>query len=682
MKVTLHLNYLISILIIVCESAVNVLEEKASWESWFRISDICVIEIEGDYGYLVEEWIRRCKLGDRIVNDTMCEGPNKFVIPCQGGGEHVVGGDPVLSLIESPWQVFIELDNGADQCGGSLIRHDWILTAAHCFQGGSQIVTRITMGTTSKYGNTADAVNTTAERIICHEDYTSRTWENDICLIKIPWLKSRGIWSIIDISPDYIADNMSFCRVTGWGYVDDMTLPEQLQKGSVEIIDQNICKDWYKQIGDTIPNRTICAGYEAGGIDTCGGDSGGPLECNGLLYGVTSFGPEKCGSARLPGVYTKVADFYEWIEEVISKSLKGYHWSSWAEQCSVTCGEGEMYLRRNCLNEHNDTVDPQNCDGIHYDIDICVLPDCKEYSWSDWKGECNASCGEGSVEMTRECQEKISKKREEPILCGDYPTNIYGKCLHAKECEEYHWEEWKSPCDVTCGVGTEFILRVCFDQKNSEVSPENCGVNSTQIRTCLTPPCKIYEWGEWESTHCGVTCGVSFQTRVRSCFDEDHNKVDNANCPPGLSSERKSCRMPPCKVYRWGPWKKSCSVTCGTGQRRNIRRCLDERNSIVDKEYCKGRDQITRPCKRKACPMGISYNWGPWRNTCSVTCGVGIVTSIRNCLDNNNKVVMSFLCGEQAVGFFDHVTYRRHLIGRNEKENALSRECIIAGAKT
>lgn len=67
----------------------------------------------------------------------------------------------------------------------------------------------------------------------------------------------------------------------------------------------------------------LCAGELTGGKDTCEGDSGGPLhvasedpKCSFDVVGITSIGGI-CGTARKPGLYTRVSYYREWIESVI-----------------------------------------------------------------------------------------------------------------------------------------------------------------------------------------------------------------------------------------------------------------------------------------------------------------------------------------------------------------------------
>ena len=76
------------------------------------------------------------------------------------------------------------------------------------------------------------------------------------------------------------------------------------------------------QNANTILPTMLCAGEN--GKDSCQGDSGGSLNCRHKdsnkweLCGITSFGFQ-C-SAALPGVYTKVDTYLDWIEEVASSS--------------------------------------------------------------------------------------------------------------------------------------------------------------------------------------------------------------------------------------------------------------------------------------------------------------------------------------------------------------------------
>lgn len=65
----------------------------------------------------------------------------------------------------------------------------------------------------------------------------------------------------------------------------------------------------------------MCASNIVEGSDACQGDSGGPLfsvnQDSGVstIVGIVSFGIS-CGT-ELPGVYTRVASFVDWIEAIV-----------------------------------------------------------------------------------------------------------------------------------------------------------------------------------------------------------------------------------------------------------------------------------------------------------------------------------------------------------------------------
>ena len=65
----------------------------------------------------------------------------------------------------------------------------------------------------------------------------------------------------------------------------------------------------------------MCAGHKEGGVDACQGDSGGPLvwktENGAILVGVVSFG-EGCARELKYGVYTRVSDYADWVNKIIT----------------------------------------------------------------------------------------------------------------------------------------------------------------------------------------------------------------------------------------------------------------------------------------------------------------------------------------------------------------------------
>lgn len=82
-------------------------------------------------------------------------------------------------------------------------------------------------------------------------------------------------------------------------------------------MNHNRCVKVYKSADIRLQDTQLCAGGKKG-VDTCGGDSGGPLmreiEGNYHLIGVVSFGAANCGTKGVPGVYTNVAMFVDWIQ--------------------------------------------------------------------------------------------------------------------------------------------------------------------------------------------------------------------------------------------------------------------------------------------------------------------------------------------------------------------------------
>nr|CAD7397109.1 unnamed protein product [Timema poppensis] len=177
----------------------------------------------------------------------------------------------------------------------------------HFFDSFSANQLRIRAGSDYRAsGGTIYAVS----QIINHASYNSRTYDNDISLIRVatPFVFSTTVRAISLGTAELAAG--TYTTVTGWGAtVAGGGASANLLQVSVPVIDQATCSRYY----GSITNGMLCAGYAAGGKDSCQGDSGGPLISGGLLVGVVSWGGV-CAAANQPGVYAKVSFYRSWIQ--------------------------------------------------------------------------------------------------------------------------------------------------------------------------------------------------------------------------------------------------------------------------------------------------------------------------------------------------------------------------------
>jgi hypothetical protein len=102
-------------------------------------------------------------------------------------------------------------------------------------------------------------------------------------------------------------------EIAGWGERAEGTgdVPTRLVAASLTVFPSPTCA---ADLPGFRAAEALCAGRPAGGVDTCAGDSGGPLrDLGGTVVGITSWGIG-CGRVGRPGVYTRVSAVAAWID--------------------------------------------------------------------------------------------------------------------------------------------------------------------------------------------------------------------------------------------------------------------------------------------------------------------------------------------------------------------------------
>ncbi|XP_022093248.1 suppressor of tumorigenicity 14 protein homolog isoform X2 [Acanthaster planci] len=187
-----------------------------------------------------------------------------------GGIEAVAGSWPwqaqLIHRFKSGRQVAI--------CGGTLVRENIVVSAAHCFMKSMNDVTtwRVHLGKhTIDLHLSKGEQEAKIKHIIKHKGFNTKTMRNDLAVLVLDRslsLDSEQV-NVACLDKELDMSNKIHCLVTGWGLTEmGGRQARKLQQAWVPILRQSQCnhKDVYNGI---IASSMICAGYLAGGIDAC-----------------------------------------------------------------------------------------------------------------------------------------------------------------------------------------------------------------------------------------------------------------------------------------------------------------------------------------------------------------------------------------------------------------------------
>lgn len=286
------------------------------------------------------------RVHSRFGNDEEICGYQSFVPKIRGG--------EIANIDEFPWMAMLLYELKESQkivhgCGGALISRNFVITAAHCVTGrdydnkGPLKYVRLREYNVyddpdcvieNNFQDCSEAkIDSEPVRVIIHPEYDPnfRHKYHDIALIEISQVPSYTDFLRHICLPEPEMDNGAApgrkLSVSGWGRTDifrqqlgyNALSPIKL-KVVLPYVEPEQCKRVFRAQQLEIGPGQLCAGGEKA-KDTCGGDSGSPLMFYDVkagawvLTGIVSLGVRDCGTEGIPGVYTDVRQYLDWIKE-------------------------------------------------------------------------------------------------------------------------------------------------------------------------------------------------------------------------------------------------------------------------------------------------------------------------------------------------------------------------------
>ncbi|CAD6195653.1 unnamed protein product [Caenorhabditis auriculariae] len=222
-----------------------------------------------------------------------------------------------------PWTAAIRMsETHAHHCGASILDPTHLITAAHCLEEDQRPSSyEVVVGEWDNNRTDGREQILPVQQIHFYPLYKD-LFAHDIAIVEVPkpgFKYNDYVQPICLPSPDFTYNPGRRCVVSGWGSTG-LQYSQTLQAALIPIIDRNECVN-SSQLYQSMSRSAFCAGYLEGGVDSCQGDSGGPFACRRhdgafVLAGVISWG-DGCAQKKQPGIYTMVAPYLAWIQNVI-----------------------------------------------------------------------------------------------------------------------------------------------------------------------------------------------------------------------------------------------------------------------------------------------------------------------------------------------------------------------------
>jgi len=526
-------------------------------------------------------------------------------------------------------------------CTATVIRPNWVLTAAHCLEGDTQVnQTRFYVGNDANNPNSGTFYR--AQEFKVHEQYNAQRLENDIALVRLqsPVTGLTPIpYSVVSLVPH--EGEVAF--YVGFGATEGIQESGGGLKRSTSFPISNVY------------SGTFDSDYNGHG--TCFGDSGGPalLTLNGALsiVGVTSAGAAcngpNCDPCQTSTFSTRVDAYAAWIASKLNEPAPNCNDNAdicgCAQACQAngTCDDTVCEIAT-CSDAYDCLVNcgqNQSCQGTCYSNASATAQAQLDALFTCLDSKCDANLSEAAY---AECASSKCGAQTQACFGGGTTETGNDTCKQVYDCFVPCTDE---ACYTACyGDGTAAAqgqidaMYACFDSKCGTIQDANawqtCVANNcgTQVTACFGAPESCNLTGG--SCDAGTACYPTTTEGFNGCFDtagkavgaacdaasDGLECVDGAICAP-VTSGGVCARF--C-TSNGGCGGGTCDMDTGLGigvcVAGTTSPCVDvDRDGSCAADDCNDNDAAVKPGASETCGNGKDDNCnGQSDENCSTPC--------------------------------------------------------------